>query len=543
MATINDLPNEILFKIFGQIAEKKPITRTCKRWNALMGSFLHLEIDVTLMEDLKQFFGTEFIRSYRKLTIVGVDLMRWDSYRNYCRLGCKRARLDDDDDPFVIIRKCLRLVRQCEPSLRELRLGFERWMDRSLMAFLPRCGEDSPLEKLCVQFSTSFQQHPDDWAINRIEAVAEEGLKEVSNMPKLTTLLYQDTRYRGDRTVRRRFFDTIVRKARAVTEIVLQCDKYACFSDFRIIRSFSQHLEQLSCMVWPIFAKDLFQLTLPNLKTLELEFSFHETTPDTVAHFFANACSLTDLTVTDAHHFEFFEQGVFRCAALERLIINRIGWTRSELAIHGVQNLDRLRELHLYHWPKLDDQNAVPCSHTLKKLVLDQCRMGVSFYSILANNAPHITELRVTGDIMLNDECLRIICTTLPDIRRLYLSLMVFANAPITDYGLRCVVNLRRLEYLYLECCDGAYYSPDTSRFRNLHFTGWLRQLASSEIHLKGFRKYCLHDLIEFMMSPHLMKLTLERCGKESGMIDGLAKIRQLIGDSRSLPSVTLIYE
>lgn len=365
-----------------------------------MADSLHLKIDLANTGNISKFLGMTFTRPYRTLSITGVMLMRSDFYWS-SPLQRISKRVRSEGDPYLLLRKCLQLVRQYEPTLRELCLTFGPLMDKSLLAFLPHCKGECPLESLKIEFNSWYLLKPDDWIVDRIEAEAEKGLLEISEMPKLNKLQYEDRRSQGDRTARRKFLDTMVRKAKTLTDISLNCTHYACYADFRIARSFSSQLQELSCVIWPIFVKDFFQLTFFEVKTLKLNFAFCTTTPDS-AQFFKNARSLQDLTVINVHNVEFFQQGVYRSASLERLAIKG----KHEIVMEGLQGMDRLKELYL--WIDSDEPNSVPRSQTLEKLALDRCTAGFSFYNALADNVPQITELHITGDELLDDECLRV---------------------------------------------------------------------------------------------------------------------------------------
>nr|XP_029720649.1 uncharacterized protein LOC115262413 [Aedes albopictus] len=532
MATINDLPNEILLMVFQHVRDKKIFTRTCKRWNELLVNFLYLSIDLSSEERIRKFMDITFTRSYRQLHIYGVMLVRsdfdWtDSSRQLESAHAKRVRCGSD--PYVLLRKCLQVVRQYEGIVEYMNLTFGPIMDNSLMAFLPRSDGPSSLESLVIRFSSWHIMKSDDWIVDRMEFISEEGLKEISEMPKLECLTYSDNRTKGDRTARRKFFDAIARKAKAIREISLSCDYYACFSDFRIVRSFSTQLQALSCTVWPIFVKDFLQLAFPKVKTLSLDFAPCTTTPDP-GRFFENAKSLVGLSVTNVSNDDFFRQGVYCSAAtVEWLTITG----NQQIPMDGLQGLIGLKELELCAYLISDVQNAVPRSPSLEKLVIERCTSGFLFYSDLAESVPHITELYITEDKALNDECLRVICTTMPNLRRLQLNLPSFLGHPVTDMGLRYIGNLRQLEYLSLECFDSTYLIVERNHLIGF---GWAPLLWASEIHLNGFPMVDVQHVLDFLLNPNLRSLSLERCGTTASMIQTLRKIKQLMAVSRPLP-------
>ncbi|XP_065074481.1 uncharacterized protein LOC135698431 isoform X2 [Ochlerotatus camptorhynchus] len=532
MATINDLPNEILLLIFEHVPNKKELTHTCYRWSVLVGHMLHLYIDLTLVDNIGKFLKMKFTRSYQHLTIIGVMLMRAEFHWSGPFLRSKRARYEID--PYEIIRKCLELTRRLEPYLSELSLSFGPTADHILPAFLPR-SSPSRLETLTIVFNCWYLQQPEDWAIDQLPLVAKDFKMEVAEMPKLRKLHYEDRRSKGDRMVRRKFFDTIVRNAKGITDITLQCSHYACYPDFRIMRSLSQQLQHVSCVIWPIFTKEFFQLTFPRAETMKLRFAYCTTAPETAIHFFVNADCLTDLTVANVHNSEFFRHGVSKCSQLEKLSING----RHEIAMDGMRSLDKLKELYLYSSQHCTEQNAVPCSQTLEKLVLDRCTVGFSFYSVLASNVPYITELHITGDELFDDECLQAVCTSMVNLRRLKLTLMTFVEDPVTESGFQNIENLCKLEYLYLESCDRGYFSQQENLCPTM-FTDWVQKVTAPHIHLKNFRKFNLHNLLDLVLNPNLKELVLEHCGNGIRMADGMKKLKLLKND---VPNVLIISD
>ncbi|XP_062704939.1 uncharacterized protein LOC109413834 isoform X1 [Aedes albopictus] len=529
---------QILLMIFQQVEDKKKFTRTCKRWNELIANFLYLSIDLSSEGCIRKFMNITFTRSYRQLHIYGVMLVRsdfnWtDSSRQLESAHAKRVRYGTD--PYVLLRKCLQVVRQYEGMLEYMNLTFGPFMDKSLLAFLPRSDGPSSLETLMIRFTSWHIMKSEDWIVDRMEFISEEGLKEISEMPNLTSLTFSDNRSKGDRTARRKFFDAIARKAKAITEISLSCGYYACFSDYRIIRSFSTQLQVLSCTVWPIFVKDFLQLAFPEVKTLSLNFTPCTTTPDP-GRFFENAKSLVRLTVTNIDDDEFFRQGVYRSAAtVEWLTITGT----QEIPMDGLHGLIGLRELELCAYIESDVQNAVPCSPSLEKLAIDRCTSGFLFYCVLAESVPYITELYITEDEALNDECLRVICTTMPNLRGLKLNVQLFLEYPVTDVGLRYIGNLRQLEYLSLDCFDSAHLLMERS-----HLIGfdWAPLLWASEIHLNGFLMIDVSNILDFLLNPNLRSLSLERCGRSASMIETVRKIKQLMDVSRPLPRIAAIW-
>ncbi|XP_029725750.2 uncharacterized protein LOC109397366 isoform X1 [Aedes albopictus] len=536
MTTINDLPNEILLMIFQKVKAKKQLTRTCKRWNELIVNFLFLSIDLSSEERIRKFMDITFTRSYGQLDIYGVMLVRsdfdWtDSSRQLENAHAKRVRYESD--PYVLLRKCLQVVRQYEGIVEYMSLTFGPIMDKSLMGFLPRSDGPSLLESLVIRFESWDNIKSEDWIIDRMEFISEEGLKEISEMPNLKRLEYDDNRSKGDRTARRKFFDAIARKAKAITEIYLSCNYYACFSDFRIIRSFSTQLQDLSCTVYPIFVKDFLQLAFPEVKSLYLDFRPCTTMPDP-GRFFENAKSLVDLNVANINSDEFFRQGVYcSSATVEWLTITG----NQQIPMDGLQGLIGLKELKLYGYVGSEVQHAVPHSTSLEKLVIERCTSGFSFYGVLAESVPHITELHITEDAALNDECLRVICTTMPNLRRFKLNLDLFLRDPVTDRGLHYIGNLRQLEYLSLECFDDA----DLIMGRNdLIGFCWAPLLWASEIHLNGFPMINVQNVLDFLLNPNLQSLSLEQCGRNVNMIETVRKIKQLMAVSRPLPHLEI---
>lgn len=401
LSSPNQLPLQILLLIFEHVPNKKELTLTCYRWNVLVGHMLHLYIDLSQVGHIGNFLKMKFTRSYQHLTIIGVMLMRSEFHQSGPFFSPKRARYEID--PYEIIRKCLELTRQLEPYLTDMSLSFGPLSDQILPAFLPR-SSPSRLETLTIMFNSWYLENPEEWAIDQLHLAAKDGKMEVVEMPKLKKLHYEDRRSKGDRMVRRRFFDTIVRNAKGITDIKLLCSHYACFPDFRIMRSLSQQLQHVSCVIWPIFTTEFFQLTFPRAESMQLRFAYCTTAPDTAVHFFVNARCLTDLMVANVHNSEFFRHGVSKCTQLEKLSING----RHEIAMDGMRSLDKLKELYLHSSHHCTEQNAVPCSQTLEKLVLDRCTVGFSFYSVLAGNVPYITELHITGDELFDDECLQV---------------------------------------------------------------------------------------------------------------------------------------
>lgn len=530
MATINDLPNEILLMIFEHVPNKKELTLTCRRWNLLVGHMLHLYIDLSHIDNIEKFLKMKFIRYYQHFTIIGVMLMRREfHFYSPCQRQ-KRARYELD--PYEIIRKCLELTRQFEPYLISLTLFFGPAADNVLPAFLPR-SKPSRLETLTVVFNSWYLEPPEDWAIEKLHLVAKDSKMEVAEMPKLKKLYYEDRRSKGNRAIRRKFFDTLVRKATGITDITLQCSHYPCYPDFRIMRSLSQQLEHVSCIIWPIFTTNFFKLTFPRAKTMQLKFAYCTTAPDTAVHFFENAICLTDLMVANVHNSEFFQRGVSKCSQLMKLSING----RHEIAMDGMQNLAKLKELYLYSSHHGAEQNAVPCSQTLEKLVMDRCTVGFSFYSVLAMHVPYINELHITGDELFDDECLLAVCSSMVNLRRLKIMLMTFVEDPISECGFQSIDNLQKLEYLYLESTDKGYYTP----VDNLHaaiFTDWLQRVTASHIHLKNFNKFNLHDLLDLVLNPNVKELVLDKSGNGTRLADAMTKLKQLKAD---VPKVTII--
>lgn len=530
MAAIDDLPNEILLMIFEHVSNKKELTLTCRRWNLLVGHMMRLRIDLSYVKSIGKFLKMKFTRSYQHLTIIGVMLMRMEFNWEGPFLRSKRARYEID--PYEIIRKCLELTRQLEPHLIELNLSFGPMADKVLPAFLPRSGP-SRLESLKIVFHSWYLEQPEEWAINQLPSVSRYDETEVVEMPNLRKFYYEDTRSKGDRMARRKFFDAIVRNAKGLTEMSLLCSHYACFPDFRIMRSLSQQLQHLSCVIWPIFTKDFFELTFPRAESMRLKHAYCTTAPDTAVNFFINAHRLTDLTVANVHNSEFFRHGVAKCSQLEKLSI--IG--RHEIAMDGMQSLGKLKELHLHSSHQCVEQYAVPCSQTLEKLVLDRCTVGFSFYSMLAANVPHVVDLQITGDKLFDDECLQVVCTTMVNLRRLKLVLPAYIDDPVTEDGFQNIDSLTKLEYLYLEASGGGFISPRDGQFASI-FTDWVQRTTASHIHLKNFRKFNLHALLDLVLNPNLKELVIEYCGNGVRLADGLKKLKQLKPD---VPNVRIV--
>ncbi|XP_062704955.1 uncharacterized protein LOC109426857 [Aedes albopictus] len=535
MATINDLPNEILLAIFQQIEGKKHLTRICKLWNELIVNFLVLKISLLSEERIRKFAGMVFTRSYQQLSISGVMLVESDFNWTGCSRQLKNApakRARKETDPYVLLRKCLQVVRQYERTVRVMSLSFGPIMDKSLLAFLPRGDGPSSLECLVIEINNWHIMKEENWNVSRMEFIAEEGLQEISEMPKLKSLRFGDSRTKGDRTVRRKFFDAITRNAKAITSISLTSRSVTCYSDYRIVRSFSTQLQELTITVWPLFVKDFFQLSFPKVKILKLDFKCI-TIPD-AAHLFQNLKSLIDLTVTSADNDEFLRQGVYRHATtVERLTISE----NRNITMDGLQGLIGLKELQLEcecSWFEFDEQIAVPCSSSLEKLVIERCTNGIPFYGALVESVPHITELHITGDNTFNDGCLRAICTTMKNIRRLKLTLIPFVEDPITDVSLRYIGNLRKLEYLFLE----SYDDEDTIQLTG---SGWVSLLWASDVHLNGFYEIDLPNMLDLLLNPNLRKLTLDQCGRACRIVETVGKLKQLMSDSRPLPHIAVM--
>ncbi|XP_019547660.3 uncharacterized protein LOC109417969 [Aedes albopictus] len=535
MTTINDLPNELLLVIFQQIEGKKHLALTCKLWNELIVNFLNLNVNLLNEDRVRSFLDMVFTRSYQRLSIAGIMLVgsefNWmGSSRQLKSAPAKRVRLGSD--PYVLLRKCLQVVRQYEGTVRDMRLNFGPVMDKSLLAFLPRGEEPSPLEFLMIEIDSWHIMKKEDWNVDRMEFISEEGLQEISEMPKLKSLRYDDSRLKIDRTARRKFFDAIARNAKAITSISLS-SSYACYSDFRIVRSFSTQLQELTFTVWPIFVKDFFQLSFPEVRILKLDFDCI-TIPDPVL-LFQNLKSLIDLTVSNTNNEEFFRQGVYRHATtVERLTISE----NRDITMDGLQDLIKLKELQLdceNTWFEFDEQSAVPCSSSLEKLVIERCTNGIPFYSALAESAPHITELHITGDNTFNHGCLRVMCTTMTNIRRLKLTLIPFAEDPVTDMSLCYIGNLRKLEYLSLE----SYDDEDAIQITG---SGWVSLLWASDIQLSGFDEIELPNMLDLVLNPNLRNLTLEHCGRDKTdrIMEIVRKLKQLITDSRPLPHIAV---
>lgn len=535
MASINDLPNEILLKIFTLLPQKKRLTRTCHRWNELIACQLHLSIDLGNLHSVKQCLEVRITRSYRKLTIKGVMLLsqklfnwRWirDGY-----VPPKQPRLDDGFDHYVIIKKFLEIVRQCEHNLIEMHLEFGPSTDKILLQFLPRV-RTSRLERLSIVFNDWDLEKPDQCIINKLEYLTKDAATEVGEMPRLNLVNLIDKRPAGDRNVRCKFFNTMIRNARGMEELNLECTHYPCFQDFRLIRSFSRQLRRITLSIWPNFANELFELRLPRLEYLSLNWFQCQTVPDVAYEFFQRLTSLVELVVENVQDANLYKNGIYKCSSLEKLSI----CGRQEVPMEGLHNLRCLKELQLLSSQQCYEQMTVPQSPSVQKLTLDRCTAGVAFYSILSVSLPNLTELTISGDELFDDECLQVICQSMVNLQRLSLTVMTFVEDPVTAMGFVTIKNLKKLQYLTLELFDGGYFTPQ----RDLYplFDEWVQQLRAEEVHLKGFKKFQLHNLLDFLLNPYLKCLTLDQCGKSHRMVDGLSKIRALVGDSRPLPRI-----
>nr|XP_029709724.1 uncharacterized protein LOC109401937 [Aedes albopictus] len=172
----------------------------------------------------------------------------------------------------------------------------------------------------------------------------------------------------------------------------------------------------------------------------------------------------------------------------------------------GLQGMARLKELEL----NIDcRQIAVPCSSSLQKLVINGKTNGFNFYGGLAQSLPNTTELCInTEDETWNDDCLRAICTTMTNIRRLTIYHAI--GESVTDMSYRYIGNLRQLEYFCLKTDPTAFVyglAPN-----DLNFSNWVSLVWASEIHLSGFHKIDQNQLLCFLKNPKLRRLTLELC-------------------------------
>lgn len=175
----------------------------------------------------------------------------------------------------------------------------------------------------------------------------------------------------------------MARKAKTLMDTSLNCTHYACYADFRIGRSFSSELQELSSVIWPILIKDFFQLTFPEIKWISLS-----ALPPQIVQSFKN-----DLTVINVHNVEFFQQGGgYRSASLVRLTING----KHEIVMEGLKGMASLTELYLWVWIDSTEQSSVLCSRTQEKLALDRCTVGFSFYEASANNVSRMAA-KLTG--------------------------------------------------------------------------------------------------------------------------------------------------
>ncbi|KAL1400237.1 hypothetical protein pipiens_007603 [Culex pipiens pipiens] len=389
MATINDLPNELLlliFRLLGETANVQAVSSVCRRWDQLIVPTLRLRIG--LYDDGDRGVRGILCRSSRQYEAVALD---------FPASSCETTDIGDRTGLWILAR----FVHVTDVELRFYKYDLKRIV-RFVDALGPR-----------VLFLTIFANNVQDDTGLELNLTSRK-VVPLANMKHLHFVNFNQ--------LPMQFYAWFFRKVPKVVRLKVSI----CYQGDVIISHYADHLERLEIFHLD-YEKSFNHLKCPKLTylSMRMETGCGSAHPIQLENFFKHAQRL--------RHFELFTD--CPCHDVARAVVDlpnlEVLALRSD---HYVPFDDRVKLpalKNLFFGGRIDDVPQLPAVRYLFLYGLT----GDRIYSRFVQRAPNLTKLTVDQDVFLDDDAIVCICNGFPQLADLHLKIHSAVELTETAFG------------------------------------------------------------------------------------------------------------